>query len=162
MNGPERMVNVKDWGYLGAKKGVLYEERGELKFTDGFHDKKMAQARIEAFVPGDDTILAEVYRRMRGTRNWHPVVKELKRLLGEGEKRDMKIEPRKQSDRGGWLCMPLVSSAPEGKEGWEKVQCPVCGELCWKRPEDTGVIHKSKLDGACCTLCALKKGAGRL
>lgn len=29
----------------------------------------------------------------------------------------MKIEPRKKSDRGGWLCMPLVASVPVGKEG---------------------------------------------
>ena len=27
----------------------------------------------------------------------------------------MKIEPRKESDRGGWLCMPLLASVPEGK-----------------------------------------------
>lgn len=58
--------------------------------------------------------------------------------------------------------MPLLASVPEGKEGWEKVRCPVCGALCWKRPEDAGVIYHSNLDGACCTLCALKKGAGRL
>ena len=38
-----------------------------------------------------------------------------------------------------------------------KVHCPVCGEFCWKRPEDTSAIYHSKLDGACCTLCALKK-----
>lgn len=28
----------------------------------------------------------------------------------------MKIEPRKESDRGGWLCMPLLTNAPEGKK----------------------------------------------
>lgn len=87
MNEGERSVIIKAWGCLGAKKGVLYEERGRLKFTDGFHDKKMTQVRIEAFVPGDDTILTEVYRRVRGTRNWHPIVKELKRILGEGGKK---------------------------------------------------------------------------
>ena len=48
----------------------------------------------------------------------------------------MKIEPRKESDRGGWLCMPLVANVPVGKEGWKKVRCPVCGAFCWKRPED--------------------------
>lgn len=32
----------------------------------------------------------------------------------------MKIEPRKESDRGGWLCMPLLASVPEGKEGWKR------------------------------------------
>lgn len=37
----------------------------------------------------------------------------------------MKIEPRKQSDRGGWLCMPLVSSVPEGKRDGKRcnVRC---------------------------------------
>lgn len=71
----------------------------------------------------------------------------------------LRMEPRKTIDRGGWLCILLVKNVPEGKEGWEKVHCFVCGELCWKRPEDAGVIYHSKLDGACCTLCALKKGS---
>lgn len=88
MNREGRTVNVKDWGRLGAKRVVLYEDRGELRFTDGFHDMRMTQARMEAFVPGGDAVLADVYRRVRGTRSWHPVVKELKKLLDEiGEKR---------------------------------------------------------------------------
>lgn len=44
----------------------------------------------------------------------------------------MKIEPRKESDRGGWLCMPLLASVPEGKEGWEKVRCPVLEHFAGK------------------------------
>lgn len=80
----ERTVNVKAWGRLGAKRVVLYEDRDELRFTDGFHDMRMTQARMEAFAPGGDAVLADVYRRVRGTRNWHPVVKELKKLLDEG------------------------------------------------------------------------------
>lgn len=80
----ERTVNVKAWGRLGAKRVVLYEDRDELRFTDGFHDMRMTQARMEAFTPGGDAVLADVYRRVRGTRNWHPVVKELKKLLDEG------------------------------------------------------------------------------
>lgn len=43
----------------------------------------------------------------------------------------MKLEPRKTTDRGGWLCMPLVMNRPEGKPGWKKVHCPECGTLCW-------------------------------
>lgn len=35
MNGTERAVDVKAWGYLGAKKGVLYEERGNLSLLMG-------------------------------------------------------------------------------------------------------------------------------
>ncbi len=29
----------------------------------------------------------------------------------------LRMEPRKITDRGGWLCMPLVKNVPEGKEG---------------------------------------------
>ncbi len=43
----------------------------------------MTQARAEAFAPGGDAVLADVYRRVRGTRSWHPVVKELKKILDE-------------------------------------------------------------------------------
>ena len=60
-----------------------YVDRDELRFTDGFHDMRMTQARMEAFIPGGDAVLADVYRRVRGTRSWHPVVKELKKLLDE-------------------------------------------------------------------------------
>ena len=80
MKRTERTVNVKAWGCLGAKRVVLYEDRDELRFTDGFHDMRMTQARMEAFVPGGDAVLADVYRRVRGTRSWHPVVKELKKM----------------------------------------------------------------------------------
>ena len=68
-----------------------------------------------------------------------------------------KLEPRKATDRGGWLCMPLVINGPEGKPGWKKVRCPECGTLCWQRPEDAGVVKASHLDGAVCTKCALRK-----
>ena len=65
---------------------------------------------------------------------------------------------RKESNKAGWLCMPMVAHVPEGRKGWEKVQCPTCGEPCWKRPTDTGVIDKNNLEGALCTSCALKAG----
>lgn len=49
----------------------------------------------------------------------------------------MKIEPRKESDRGGYLCMPRFENCPDGKPGWKKIHCPVWGLLlgetgrCW-------------------------------
>lgn len=43
-------------------------------------------------------------------------------------RKSVSIQPRKVTDRGGWLCMPLVVHTPEGKPGWEKIHCPVCGE----------------------------------
>lgn len=36
------------------------------------------------------------------------------------------IRPRKTTDRGGWLCMPLADNVPNGKKGWRKIHCPIC------------------------------------
>lgn len=42
----------------------------------------------------------------------------------------MNIRPRQKKDKGGWLCMPQCKNIPEGKKGWTKIKCPICGELC--------------------------------
>ena len=68
------------------------------------------------------------------------------------------IQPRKATDKGGWLCMPLADNIPNGKKGWRKIHCPICGDMCWKRPEDEALILYKGLDGAACTRCALKMG----
>ncbi len=46
------------------------------------------------------------------------------------------IQPRKATDKGGWLCMPLADNIPNGKKGWRKIHCPICGDMRWKRPEE--------------------------
>lgn len=39
----------------------------------------------------------------------------------------MKIEPRKKSNRGGYLMMPLVDNVPvPADKTWKKVNCPKC------------------------------------
>lgn len=68
------------------------------------------------------------------------------------------IQPRKATDKGGWLCMPLADNVPNGKKGWRKIHCPICGDMCWKRPEDETLILYNGLNGAACTQCALKMG----
>lgn len=73
----------------------------------------------------------------------------------------MSLYVKRENNKAGWLCMPLVTHVPEGRQGWEKVHCPVCGELCWKRPNDADVIAKNNLEGALCTSCALKAHAGK-
>ena len=69
----------------------------------------------------------------------------------------MKLEPRKATDRGGWLCMPLVINGPEGKPGWKKVRCPECGDTLLAETGGVQVVKASHLDGAVCTKCALRK-----
>lgn len=54
--------------------------------------------------------------------------------------------------------MPLADNIPNGKKGWRKIHCPICGDMCWKRPEDEALILYNGLDGAVCTRCALKMG----
>ena len=71
-----KKVVIKAWGRLGTKDGILYEEKGQLKFTDGFHDKKLTEERAGKIIPNGDGILEKTYKRMRGTRNWHSLVKE--------------------------------------------------------------------------------------
>lgn len=85
-NGRNRKkVVIKAWGRLGTKDGILYEEKGQLKFTDGFHDKKLTEEITGKIIPNGDGILEKTYKRMRGARNWHPLVKELRRTIDEKE-----------------------------------------------------------------------------
>lgn len=68
---------------------------------------------------------------------------------------DVKIEPRKKSDRGGYLMMPLLKNVPIApRASWKLVRCPVCGAKCWDRPYPEGWEEPEKM----CTMCALKKG----
>lgn len=80
-----KSVVIKAWGRLGTKDGILYEEKGQLKFTDGFHDKKLTEEIAGKIIPNGDGILEKTYKRMRGARNWHPLVKELRRTIDEKE-----------------------------------------------------------------------------
>ncbi len=72
----------------------------------------------------------------------------------------IRIEPRKSGDRGGYICMPLKKNVPEGREGWKLVKCPECGLECWDRQGILSEAEKSLLAGAVslCTECALRKG----
>ena len=70
---------------------------------------------------------------------------------------EIKITPRKATDRGGYACMPLKQNIPLGRPDWKLTTCPRCGRECWARPllkvaEDQGAV-------AVCTECALREGA---
>ena len=69
---------------------------------------------------------------------------------------NIKMEPRKQTDRGGFLMMPMVSNVPEpANETWEKTTCPNCGGECWARPLPEWLTEEM-FDGKLCTECALR------
>ena len=73
---------------------------------------------------------------------------------------NVKIEPRKVTDRGGYIVMPLLRDVPvPGNPEWRLVTCPGCSRNCWRRPLPAG-FTKDMFDGELCTLCALRKGEG--
>jgi hypothetical protein len=69
---------------------------------------------------------------------------------------EVKLTPRKPSESGSYLMMPMVANVPKSRPGWKVVKCPECGAACWHRPEQ----EKIKA-AAVCTMCALKHGIGR-
>lgn len=69
----------------------------------------------------------------------------------------MKLEPRKKSDRGGYLAMPLRKNVQEPHDrGWKLTRCPMCGRECWERAIPDWL--RESVDGIVCTECALMKG----
>ena len=79
---------------------------------------------------------------------------ELKNLRGS----KIKLSPRRQSDRSGYLCMPLRQNVPRPTDKtWKPATCPECGCECWDRPLPEGFTVEM-FSGKLCTICALKKG----
>lgn len=70
----------------------------------------------------------------------------------------VKIEPRKATDRGGYLMMPLRSNVltPDNTD-WRLTNCPKCGAECWDRPLPDGFVE-DMFAGKLCTMCALAAG----
>lgn len=73
----------------------------------------------------------------------------------------MKVTPRRPTDKGGYLTMPLVENVPRPSDKtWKKTICPGCGRECWDRSLPEG-FTEMMFEGKLCTLCALQKAAGR-
>lgn len=70
---------------------------------------------------------------------------------------NVKITPRKPGEKGGIVCLPMVTNIPvPGSKDWKKVTCPKCGADCWESDLARQVIHDGA--AAACTMCALKTG----
>lgn len=71
------------------------------------------------------------------------------------------LRPRKTTDRGGILCLPLdenLNGDVQAKHpDWKPTTCPNCGRKCWKAPEADRLV---KAEGVqlLCTKCALEAG----
>ena len=74
---------------------------------------------------------------------------------------NIKIEPRKTTDRGGCLMLPLVKNIPyPANDTWKKSTCPKCGAECWDRRLPPGFTD-DMFSGKMCTECALRMAAQR-
>ena len=72
---------------------------------------------------------------------------------------NIKIEPRKTTDRGGYLMLPLVKNIPyPANDTWKKSTCPKCGAECWDRQLPPG-FTEDMFSGKMCTECALRMAA---
>lgn len=67
------------------------------------------------------------------------------------------FRPRRSSDRGGIVLMPLLVNVPKGRPNWTLVICPKCGAKCWKAHDVDQLVREQGMI-AMCTLCALKRG----
>lgn len=71
------------------------------------------------------------------------------------------LTPRKQTDKGGIVCLPLDENLKGDTQAkhpdWEPVECPHCGRKCWKAPEVDRLISGQGAQ-ALCTKCALECG----
>ena len=69
------------------------------------------------------------------------------------------ISPRKESDRGGILCMMRVENLPADVQDrhpdWKLMDCPRCGKECWK-PANADELQRKQGVKLMCTACALR------
>ncbi|WP_455619622.1 hypothetical protein [Eisenbergiella sp.] len=79
------------------------------------------------------------------------------KLLAHG----IDLRPRKDSDKGGILCLPLdknLNGDIQAKHpDWQPMSCPTCGRKCWK-PAEADRIQKEQGVQLLCTMCALEAG----
>ena len=75
--------------------------------------------------------------------------------------RGFDLTPRKYSDKGGILCLPLDKNlngdTQKKHPDWELIDCPLCGQKCWKMPA-ADKLKAAQAVTYLCTECAVKAG----
>lgn len=74
------------------------------------------------------------------------------------------LSPRKDTDRGGILCLPLDDNlngdTKKKHPDWEAMDCPHCGRKCWK-PAGVDKLQQEQGVQLLCTECAMQEGLVR-
>lgn len=72
---------------------------------------------------------------------------------------NIKMEPRKTTDRDGYLMLPLVKNVSyPANDTWKKSTCLKCGAECWDRQLPPG-FTEDMFSEKMCTECALRMTA---
>lgn len=78
--------------------------------------------------------------------------------------RGVDLTPRKTTDRGGILCLPMEKNLNGNIKAkhpdWELIECPHCGRRCWKTAEADRIVASQGVQ-LLCTECALEVGLVR-
>lgn len=133
------------------------------------------QTETEAGLCSCDSL--EAFAEMWKAKQWQPEgafclpldkveVQEVKQEEQKDEAREklkafgIDLSPRKTTDKGGILCLPLDSNLNGDVQAkhpdWEATECPHCGAKCWKSPEAVKLMAEGTQ--ALCTKCAISCG----
>lgn len=139
----------------------------------------MYQTETENGLCTCDTL--EAFTEMWKAKEWQPAGQfclpldkvEVQEVKQEEEKDDTRekllahgidLSPRKDTDRGGILCLPLAENLNEDTKkkhpDWETMDCPHCGRKCWK-PAGVDKLQQEQGVQLLCTKCALDAGLVR-
>ena len=168
-----RVLHFSQWDYDNHQSWHLYGWEDE---DDEAVMLTMYKTETEAGICLRDTL--EDFTKMWKAQEWEPAGAfclpldkvEVVEVKQEEEKDDARekllahgidLTPRKKTDRGGILCLPLDENLPDDvqtkRPDWRPVNCPHCGRKCWKPPE-ADKLKKSQGVQLLCTKCALEAG----
>ena len=78
----------------------------------------------------------------------------------EEDEPDIEVEPRKLTDKGGIMLLPLFKNLGDVRENhpdWKLIKCPECGQDCYEFPEATR-LQLTQGTSVMCTECGIKAG----
>lgn len=132
------------------------------------------QTETEAGLCVCDTL--EAFTEMWKAKKWEPAgsfcldlnqveVQEVKQEEVKDDTREkllahgIDLTPRKTTDKGGILAMPLKANIPDPqRDDWKLVTCPICGAECWENDLARQAMAAEPELRVACTTCALKAG----
>lgn len=75
-----RTAKFVGFAKIRGKDVIVFEQHGSMKYTDGFHDKKLKAEDKKHMKMNDLEIRPDkLIKRLRGTRPWHPVLEAIER-----------------------------------------------------------------------------------